>query len=406
MDYSHFPYKHISTTINSLLRSIHHGLKYPESPQRVDEEMTTWDHDDDGEDVEGADDDGETGNEDQDESVPRSPPQPMPLPESLLNPISPPSSTSRQRRPHISPSALQSGMGEGLFSHSSDDGAHQPDKNTLYMALQQHQALVQMLQQQLDEANSKNAELSHCLQQTQLDGQKQMEEFCRQLEELRLQQVQSRVDEESYPNPTNDPASTEEALPGDHLDKLRQEAFDYIPPTVTQRRGAALYDTHDQPFDFVTDPVRHVYFAEENVSSTQQRPQLNIPDVSHIQPPRDLQSKNHKDNYMPAPRKYPTPPMLTTNNSLDASLAAVAPEFKKVKDPKITKLEGGYSSDASLFFNNWEKDIRACVVEQNLSDTEAIQLVKECIELNALKEIQFYLDLSPSISFRGLIDHL
>ena len=48
----------------------------------------------------------------------------------------------------------------------------------------------------------------------------------------------------------------------------------------------------------------------------------------------------------------------------------------------------------------------ACVAEQNLSDMEAIQLVKECIELNALIEIHFYLDLSPSISFRGLIDHL
>ena len=167
-----------------------------------------------------------------------------------------------------------------------------------------------------------------------------MEEFHRQLEELRLQQVQSRVDEESYPNPPNDPASTEEALPGDRLDKLRQEAFNYIPPMVTQRWGAALYNTQDQPFDFVTDPVRHVHFAEENVSSTPRMPQLNIPDVSHIQPPADLQSKNPKDNYMPAPRKYPIPPVLTTrcrhdhNNSLDASLAAVASEFKKVKDPK------------------------------------------------------------------------
>ena len=90
MDYSHVPYEHILTTINSLLRSVCHGLEYPESPQRVDEEMTTWDCDDDGEDVEGAGDDGETGNEDQDESVPRSPPQPMPPPKSLLNPILPP----------------------------------------------------------------------------------------------------------------------------------------------------------------------------------------------------------------------------------------------------------------------------------------------------------------------------
>ena len=101
-----------------------------------------------------------------------------------------------------------------------------------------------------------------------------MEEFCRQLEELRLQQVQSRVDEESYTNPPNDPASTEGALPGDHLDKLRQEAFNYIPPTVTQRRGTALYNTLDQPFDFVADPVSHVHFAEENISSTPQRPWL------------------------------------------------------------------------------------------------------------------------------------
>ena len=156
MDYSHVPCEHISTTINSLLRSVRHGLEYPESPPRVDEEMTTWDHDDD----------GETGNEDQDESVPRSPPQPLPPPESLLNPMSPPPSTSGQRRSHISPSALQSGMDEGLFSHSSDDDAHQPDIKMLFMALQQHQALVQMMQQQLDEANSKNAELIHCLQQT------------------------------------------------------------------------------------------------------------------------------------------------------------------------------------------------------------------------------------------------
>ena len=196
-----------------------------------------------------------------------------------------------------------------------------------------------------------------------------MEDFHRQLEEIRLQQAESRMGEESYPNPPNNPVSADEALPGDRLDELRQDAFDYIPPMVTQRRGAALYDTHDQPFDFVTDPVRHMHFAEENISSTPWRPWLNIPDVSHIQPPVDLQSKNRKDSHTLAPRKYHIPPISTTrckhdhNNSLDAGLTAVASKFKKVKDPKITKLEGGYSSDTSLLFNNWEKDICACVVE-------------------------------------------
>ena len=59
MDYSHVPCEHVAITINSLLRSVCHGLEYSESPQLVDDEMTTWDRDDDGEDVEGGDDDGE-----------------------------------------------------------------------------------------------------------------------------------------------------------------------------------------------------------------------------------------------------------------------------------------------------------------------------------------------------------
>ena len=94
------------------------------------------------------------------------------------------------------------------------------------------------------------------------------------------------------------------------------------------------------------------------------------------------------------------------STSLDASLAAFASEFKKIKDPKIPKLKGGYSSDAALFFNSWSKDIQACVMGHRLSDLEAIQLVKETTEGGALKEIQFNLDTSPNISYNGLMSHL
>ena len=94
------------------------------------------------------------------------------------------------------------------------------------------------------------------------------------------------------------------------------------------------------------------------------------------------------------------------STSLDASLAAFASEFKKIKEPKIPKLKGGYSSDAALFFHSWSKDIQACVTGCRLSDLEAIQLVKETTEGGALKEIQFYLDTSPNVSYNGLMSHL
>ena len=41
-----------------------------------------------------------------------------------------------------------------------------------------------------------------------------------------------------------------------------------------------------------------------------------------------------------------------------------------------------------------------------MSDLEAIQLVKETAEGGALKEIQFYLDTSPNVSYNGLMSHL
>ena len=35
----------------------------------------------------------------------------------------------------------------------------------------------------------------------------------------------------------------------------------------------------------------------------------------------------------------------------------MASEFKKLKEPKLAKLRGGYSSEASLFFQRWAKDV-------------------------------------------------
>ena len=46
------------------------------------------------------------------------------------------------------------------------------------------------------------------------------------------------------------------------------------------------------------------------------------------------------------------------------SLQLVAEEFRKIHEPKIQKLKGGYSANAMPVFNSWLKDIEICVKER------------------------------------------
>ena len=74
----------------------------------------------------------------------------------------------------------------------------------------------------------------------------------------------------------------------------------------------------------------------------------------------------------------------------------------------MAKFKGGYSSDASLIFQSWLKDIRVYTIEHRLSQWEAIQLVKDYTSEQARSEVEYYLGLTPEEeqSFQGLIDHL
>ena len=74
----------------------------------------------------------------------------------------------------------------------------------------------------------------------------------------------------------------------------------------------------------------------------------------------------------------------------------------------MAKFKGGYSSDASLVFQSWLKDIWVYTIEHCLSQQEAIQLVKDYTSEQARSEVEYYLGLTPKEeqSFQGLIDHL
>ena len=86
----------------------------------------------------------------------------------------------------------------------------------------------------------------------------------------------------------------------------------------------------------------------------------------------------------------------------------VGTKFLKLRELKVAKLKGGYSSDTSLMFHSWPKDIWMYVLECCLSQWEAIQLVKDYTSEHAQFEVKYYLNLTQESkqSFQGLIDHL
>ena len=89
-------------------------------------------------------------------------------------------------------------------------------------------------------------------------------------------------------------------------------------------------------------------------------------------------------------------------------MQAAATEFKRFCEPKVAKFKGAYSSNASLAYQSWLKDIRVYTIEHHLSQWEAIQLVKDYISKEARSDVEYYLGPTPEEeqSFQGLIDHL
>ena len=78
-----------------------------------------------------------------------------------------------------------------------------------------------------------------------------------------------------------------------------------------------------------------------------------------------------------------------------------------MREPKITKLHGGYSTDAKLVFWSWQVDILANIQDRELDNKAAIQLIKEQMLDNARHEVEFQLDpCSGKITYQDLLRHL
>ena len=83
-------------------------------------------------------------------------------------------------------------------------------------------------------------------------------------------------------------------------------------------------------------------------------------------------------------------------------------EFHKMCKPKINKLKGSYSATANLIFQSWFKDIWVHVEDHNLSEREAMQLMKDFTAEHAHAKVEFYMGMvtEDQQTFEGLVQHL
>ena len=73
----------------------------------------------------------------------------------------------------------------------------------------------------------------------------------------------------------------------------------------------------------------------------------------------------------------------------EMGLYAPAQEFQNMQEPKIRKLKGGYTSSAGLIFQSWLKEINVHVEDRQLTEREAIQLVKDLTNKHAWDKVEF-----------------
>ena len=191
---------------------------------------------------------------------------------------------------------------------------------------------------------------------------------------------------------------------------LHQEVFNILPGTVNQQWGAAQYESQDQAFSF----HKQVRF-EDNESSPELKPgvklrggrsSLMLPvinprlsDISNIpHAPPKFSSTPYR--VIPKDRTFdvgPSVPLIDESRyaamiaaEVSAAVAAQASkEFCRMWDPKITKLRGGYSTDAELMFQSWKSDILANIHDRELDNKAVIQLIKEQTLDNACHEVKF-----------------
>ena len=188
------------------------------------------------------------------------------------------------------------------------------------------------------------------------------------------------------------------------LGTLRQEVVNTLPGTVNVNRGGTVPPTGvsiNWGDSTIAPPNKQVHFGQR--SSTPRRP-MNFQDVSH-----DTITSGTDGPVNTARHSQFTDvqhPEEVATAAVNSTVHAVASELRKMKEPKLAKLKGGYTTEANLFFQSWAKDVQAIVIDRQMSDNEALQLIKEHTEGAAHHQVDNYLDFSDNQTFSGLMKEL
>ena len=196
---------------------------------------------------------------------------------------------------------------------------------------------------------------------------------------------------------------------------LREEVFNFIPGMVNTNRGTAVYHSPDQPFQFQKQ-VRfgnrpHQPDLESDTAGSGGPQASHIPTYSSM--PFCGSSQVPLNNTFDVSRI----PVSNIGNTQDgativaevlaAAAAQASKEFQRMREPKITKLWGGYSADAELVFRSWQAGVLPNIQDRELDNRAMIQLIKEQTLDNAHCKVKFQLDLcSSQISYHDLLRHL
>ena len=204
-------------------------------------------------------------------------------------------------------------------------------------------------------------------------------------------------------------AAKQEPLPNlvkhKDLGTLRQEVFNTLPGTVNVNRGGAVQPTGTSinwGDSTIAPPNKQVHF--EQWSSTPRRP-LNFQDVSNETITGEMGGPTKVEPTASQVIRVQHPEEVATA-AVNSTIHVVANEFRKMKEPKLAKLKGGYTTEANLFFQSWAKEVQAIVIDRQMSDSEALQLVKEHSEGAARRQIDNYFDFSDNQTFSGLMKEL
>ena len=317
---------------------------------------------------------------------------------------------SEQREPSFSPpSALAlSNMEEGMGHNIERAQALQEDIAQRRASLNHHSAEAQALQGQEDLlANIIEEEMAHLMQVSVLSHLhlQQAKEIRSQSEEIRqlstllekqqailerVQEQQSRMPEVPVP-------------PVNRIKELQREAFNILPGAVNAKRGAAtahasgilqdiLVIGRSQYEDELAEEATwnvHQHLQHVHFTSNPQGGLTSTP----LRHPEEGRSKARVNPEVYLPRY---------------DMKVAVQEFCKLHEPKINELKGGYSATASLIFQSWLKDINVHVEDQNLTEREAIQLVKDFTVERAHDEVEFYMGMiaDDQKSFDGLMNHV